>query len=129
MKVRLHEDASQRYRTSIVSSGGQARGMTQYEREFMAKLEALNGQTVEVETDFLFSDQFNTPPIPGVSENGLRLMARDVAEVIDDARPGQARCNWCGKTTAADAACFNCGKTEYLAPFRRSLLNGVILAS
>lgn len=49
------------------------------------------GTTVDVETDFLFEDQYNI-----VQEN-LRVHDEIVEEVIDDARTGRQRCNYCGK--------------------------------
>lgn len=78
-------------------------------RQFEHALRAIAGHTVPVETEFLFRDQFN-------SSVGLRLMARHVDAVFNDARlsgnqvkiPGAAwaagattvvgrgRCTWCG---------------------------------
>jgi hypothetical protein len=40
--------------------------------DFQGWLMKLAGQEIEVKTDYLFSDQYNTPPIDGISENGLR---------------------------------------------------------
>jgi hypothetical protein len=48
-------------------------------------LEAVEGQEIEIETKFLFLNQFNTAPIPGVSDNGLRLMATSLESLrIED---------------------------------------------
>lgn len=41
----------------------------------------LRGKRIKVETDYLFLNQFNTPPIKGVSELGLRVMAKDVSKI------------------------------------------------
>ncbi len=57
--------------------------------KFRKMMQAVAGQWLEVETDYLFQNQFNTPPIPGVSENGLRVMAGNVAEIENDARLGR----------------------------------------
>lgn len=84
--------------------------------EWADVLEKVQGWTLEVETKFLFKDQFNTAPIPGISEQGLRLMASDVSEVIDDIRPGKSICRWCHHWTATQT-CENCGKSEYLEAF------------
>lgn len=73
------------------------------------------GMELEVETDYLFKDQYNTAPIPGISESGLRVMQNVVEEVIDDVRPLYLKCHWCGKMTLKPAeVCSKCGKTEYL---------------
>ena len=55
-------------------------------------LKQIEGMIVEVETEQLFKDQFNTVPVPNVSENGLRIMQNLVKEVIDDIRPQMMRC-------------------------------------
>lgn len=78
-------------------------------------MQQVQGQWLEVETDHLFRDQFNTAPILGVSESGMRIMQSDVAEIRNDARVGKSRCNWCGAITGG-AACGTCGKSEYLKP-------------
>lgn len=80
-------------------------------------LEKIKGQWVEVETEHLFADQFNTVPIPGVSEQGLRLMIEDVEEIEDDVRQGVVKCGWCaGYDKDGDGRCDKCGKAEYLRP-------------
>ena len=72
---------------------------------------------LEVETEHLFSDQFNTAPIQNVSENGVRIMIEDVVEIKDDVRDGVVKCQWCyGYDKDNDGACDKCGKTEYLKP-------------
>jgi len=64
--------------------------------EYQNALTRLADQEVEVETKYLFDDQYNTPPLDGVSENGLRIMERYVEAIIDDVRPGMVKCRWCG---------------------------------
>lgn len=49
----------------------------------------LRGKTVEVETDYLFADQFNVA--------GLRVMAKDVERVINDKRPKVFFTRWTNK--------------------------------
>lgn len=66
-------------------------GLSSY-REMVKKLA---GKLVEVETDFLFVDQYNTVPVKGVSASGLRVMQIDVEEVIQDQRPDAGRCEGC----------------------------------
>lgn len=41
--------------------------------KFSALVRSLDGTTVELQTDFITDDQWNTPPIEGKTENGLRL--------------------------------------------------------
>jgi hypothetical protein len=49
-------------------------------------MQVVAGKWLEVETDYLFQDQFNTAPIAGVSEYGLRVMACHVEEIENDER-------------------------------------------
>jgi hypothetical protein len=85
--------------------------------EWVKKLQAIEETWVEVETDHLFRDQFNTVPIPGVSENGLRLMVEDIDAIEDDVRQGVVKCLWCGGYDHDhDGKCDKCGKEEYLEP-------------
>lgn len=109
MKIKIKKDAKAIY------IGG--RGRLPVNLEWAAILEKIAGTTIEVETDFLFKDQFSTVPIPGVSDKGLRIMNEVVEEVIDDVRPGKARCRWCGRTGPAQGVCMACGKTDYLEVF------------
>ena len=120
MKILIDPNASEQYRRNIISrsSSGPGRAMMPNERRFYEMLQKVDGQWLEVETDYLFSDQFNTVPVPGVSEQGLRIMAASVVDVEDDARPGKARCQWCGKTSTDLEACSHCGKDEYLTVFK-----------
>ena len=81
----------------------------------------IEGMTLEVETEYLFRDQFNTVPVPGVSNCGLRIMAESVECVIDDVRPGKMRCNYCGKCQNKQSFCNHCGKETYLENFDNAL--------
>jgi len=44
-------------------------------------LSKIEGMRIEIETEFLFVNQFNTVPIKGVSDEGLRLMAMDCSKI------------------------------------------------
>jgi len=82
-------------------------------------LDAVAGKWIDVETDHLFKDQFNTPPIPGVTENGLRVMLSEVAEIKDDIREGVVKFSWCfGYDHNHDGHCDTCGRSDYLEPLR-----------
>ena len=56
---------------------------------YRKKLQKLAGQWVEVETKYLFQDQFNTAE--------LRVMSRNVADIQDDIRENFIFDSWTGK--------------------------------
>lgn len=105
--------------------------------EWAEMLQKLEGKWLEVETDFLFKDQFNTPPIEGVSESGMRIMESMVEVVENDARKEMVKCQYCGKTekwtrwyyrpeSRQGAFCPNCGNVGYaeaLHGWSRTALN------
>jgi len=85
--------------------------------EWATMLRAVEGTWLEVETEHLFSDQFNTAPVEGVSESGMRIMLEDIDEIEDDVRQGVVKCQWCfGYDHDGDGKCDKCGKTEHLHP-------------
>lgn len=85
-----------------------------FAKGYLESLSKIAGTTVDVETDHLFQDQYNI-----VQEN-LRVFDKVVEEVIDDARTGRARCNYCGlHTEAALGYCPFCNRKEStLTPFK-----------
>lgn len=94
-------------------------GMSPQAREFGDMITAVQGMTLEVETKFLWEDQFNTAPIEGISELGLRILdfkgdESIIEEIIDDARPGRAKCGSCEHYLREDDLvgdpCWWCGK-------------------
>ena len=109
MKIRINKAAKLIYVNSVSPSA--------VNWKWAELMEKVAGMTLEVKTDYLFKDQYNTAPIPGISEKGLRIMQNVVEEVIDDERPGKARCRWCGRTGPAQGVCMTCGKTDYLEVF------------
>jgi hypothetical protein len=75
--------------------------------------------TIEVETRFLWDDQFNTAPIEGISESGLRILDFEgeesiIEEVIGDVRPFRHKCAICNHYMRIEDAtmnkCWWCGK-------------------
>jgi hypothetical protein len=112
MKIKIREQARNLYVTYQMHTYKQAVNW-----EWADKMEAIQGQVIEVETEHLFANGFNTPPIPGVSDNGLRVMANMVEEVIDDVRPGMMKCAWCFNNEPVADVCSKCGKTEYREEF------------
>ena len=117
----------------------------QYDNPLMVwnrMLRALDGIVLDVETKYLFKDQFNTAPLPARQRErilryiqreypgmqiqevrtalkaGLRIMDSDVGRVIDDIRTGLQRCNYCGKTSDTAFDCPHCNSpTKYLEVF------------
>jgi hypothetical protein len=94
-------------------------------------MEQVQGMTLKVETDFLFIDQYNTRSIPGVSDVGLRVMANVVVGIVDDIRPGQQKCSWCGKHSKQQegqdqginySMCPRCYKVGYLTSWDLELV-------
>lgn len=82
-------------------------------------LEQVQGMTLEVKTDYLFADQYNTAPIPGVSEQGMRIMDESVEAVIDDIRLSRKFCRYCHHHSDINAdSCENCGRSDYFEHFR-----------
>lgn len=114
MRVKVHENAALNYVERCYRHARPQCGML-HRPEWEAMLEKIQGQWVEVETDHLFRDQFNTAPIPGVSEQGMRLMVEDITAIEDDARIGVIKCRWCYGYDDG-GTCGKCGKTEYLEP-------------
>lgn len=108
MKIRISSRAENIYMASL----GMRRPVNW---EWKEKMKQIQGMTLEVETDHLFLDQYNTGPIPGVSDQGLRVMAHVVTAVIDDVRPGLQKCGWCGAhSPQGKDKCPKCDKDEYL---------------
>ncbi len=111
MKIKVRNDAKKYYINTL----------PRYQPinwKWAGTLEQVQGMTLEVETKYLFNDQFNTAPIPGISENGLRLMADNVAYVIDDIRPGKSICAYCHHWSKAEQVCPHCEQKGYLKPFK-----------
>jgi len=46
----------------------------------------------------------------------LRIDEKYVSEVIDDARIGRMRCQYCGQNQEVDISCNKCDKDDYLEP-------------
>jgi len=97
----------------------------------------LSGVEVELETKWLFSNQWNTAPIPGVSASGLRVFdwAKDApspngcpgtiarghyleqTQAMRDARHNTLKCRYCGHMELRSAGlvfCPACFGSEYL---------------
>ena len=116
MRILLNDKAASHYVQRCYRHAHPACGQL-HNPKFAAMLEAVQGKWLEVETDYLFKDQFNTVPIPGVSELGLRVMATEVVAIEDDERLGAVKCGWCGahQPEADGPHCTTCDKgSEFL---------------
>lgn len=79
MKVLISKDASAIYmRSCYKNANPRAYGL--HRPEYYEKLKLIEGKECEVETDYLFADQFN------IVEENLRVMVNVVDKVIDDVR-------------------------------------------
>ena len=107
MKIKIKDNAETLYYKDTTSPNS----------HYAEMLSMVEGQTLDVDTEYLFVDQYNTLPIPGVSTNGMRIFDAYVEEVIDDERPGKARCKWCGKTSNNVKSCTHCDRSDYLTIF------------
>lgn len=67
----------------------------------------LAGKVVDVQTEHLFNDQFNTAE--------FRVMQADVAEIIDDIRVNLRKCGYCGFShiTVDMATCPKCINNDH----------------
>lgn len=74
MKIIISEDAARYYKNV------QLRQVGQYSESYYKKLLAIQDKELEVETDHLFADQFNTAE--------MRVMGSSVYRVINDERIG-----------------------------------------
>jgi hypothetical protein len=114
MRIKLYKDAAAQYvRRCYKHASPQAYGL--HNEEFYNMLKKVQDTWLEVEIDYLFSDQFNTAPIPGVSESGMRIMAESVEEIEGDIRPGRYIDRWTNKNYAEiPAECLTEERRKYL---------------
>lgn len=123
MRIKIKADAGVIYYRECYRHASPQCGML-HRPEFVKMLEQVQGAWLTVETKHLFKDQFNTAPVEGVSESGLRIMENCVEEVEDDERIGKVRCNYCGhrqegRTNDVCNHCITTGYMEDICPVRR----------
>ncbi|TFG97485.1 hypothetical protein E4H12_08505, partial [Candidatus Thorarchaeota archaeon] len=97
MKIKLKPDAMQIW----INNQRRFGPWTKVEEKWIEMLKQVQGTTLEVETKYLWDNQFNTAPIPGVSKNGMRILdfkneKSIIEEIIDDVRPYRHKCVSCG---------------------------------
>lgn len=124
MRIHIRADVCKVYWSEI-----NARGLrycpTNEEHKFGDMLRAIADTWVEVDTQYLFSNQYNTVPIAGVSESGLRLHDRHIDEIEGDTRDNVGCCGFCGNQTTGTITgiCKACLDSEYLD--EKTLLSGL----
>jgi len=121
MEILINENAAKNYITRCYRNARpDAVGL--HNEGFYNILKGLQGKWIEVETTHLFSDQFNTVPVEGVTGSGARIDLADVVEIKDDVRQGLKKCQWCfGYDRNQDGVCDRCEKSEYLKDLVRSI--------
>ncbi len=77
MKIQIHPNACANYIARCYRHNRHSQNML-HNAAFADKLRKVQGEWLEVDTTHLFSDQFNTVAIEGVTEHGLRVMQSDV---------------------------------------------------
>lgn len=82
MHIKIKNDAAQAYSDrNWFGKGANRRRNPQFSLEWMKTLEAIQDTWINVELKYLFKNQYNTVPIEGVSDKGLRIHDDDVAEI------------------------------------------------
>jgi len=114
MQIKIRKDAKAAYLTRA------ALNREDINEDFANTLEKLQGQTVEVDKNWLSVD-FIIAPIEGISRCPVIIGLPDVEqsdagqfEIIDDERIGKYRCACCGIITKDKEKCGFCGETKYM---------------
>jgi hypothetical protein len=131
MEILIHENAANNY-FRLCYRGTQPNAVGLHNEGFYNILKGLQGKWVEVDTTHLFTDQFNTVVIEGVTGSGARINLADVVEIKDDVRHGLQKCVWCyGYDHNHDGLCDRCEQSKYLvdliSPVLQSNIKGGII--
>jgi hypothetical protein len=129
MEILIHENAANNYFRRCYR-GTQPNAVGLHNEGFYNILKGLQGKWVEVDTTHLFTDQFNTVVVEGVTGSGARINLADVVEIKDDVRHGLQKCVWCyGYDHNHDGLCDRCEQSKYLvdliSPSLQSNIKGV----
>ena len=129
MEILIHENAANNYFRRCYR-GTQPNAVGLHNEGFYNILKGLQGKWVEVDTTHLFTDQFNTVVIEGVTGSGARINLADVVEIKDDVRHGLQKCVWCyGYDHNHDGLCDRCEQSKYLvdliSPVLQNNIKGV----
>lgn len=136
-------DAYKALVSSLKSSGAKRWEMnpSPTQADFMAKIKAISGQPINIDTAHLFAGQWNTAPIPGLTESGLRVFPWSeigwpnkwikegyTVKVTDEMRAAldnTDECGYCGAQEPAQKGlifCPHCLGSEYLKSSELHLL-------
>lgn len=100
----------------LIKKGGHLRGFS--EMGWAKAMKEIEGKWVEIDTRYLFNNQYSTVGVRHAS-NGLRITEDDIVDIVDDARVGRSICNWCNRNCPSDFMfCPHCGKADRLEPFK-----------
>ncbi|KAB7662870.1 hypothetical protein [Bacillus sp. B1-b2] len=113
MKIVVRRNALELYINQHTDTQGHYTGKDNWE----IIMKQIAGKELEVDTESLFKYEFNTKEIIGVSKRGIRISDLYVEQILDDARIGKARCDYCEHTSNALQYCTHCGRTDCLEPF------------
>jgi hypothetical protein len=106
MKVLMKHGLASLYRRRSMTST--------YNSKWYTMLLKIEGTILEVDTEYLFQDQFNCITPDGT---GIRVMLNDVSAIIGDIRGNLQYCTWCGSHSPKELPrCSKCEKSEYLEP-------------
>lgn len=97
MKIHVRKNAATVYRKRC------SYGPYTFNPDWFFKLQKIEDQDIEVNTQYLFVDQFNTVPISNVSTEGLRIENHLVDHILNDERFGKGSCLHCGKVLILEA--------------------------
>ena len=120
MKIKIRDDAEQAYREEVNRKFNEERIHTEERiaRGWETVLATIAGMVVEVETQYLYKDQFKTKPIPPHNKLGYTLPSYLIEYVIGDIRPAYNRCAQCGnKSLKSDPSgrCPHCKSSNLIS--------------
>lgn len=109
MKVKIREDASEFYSVMAEDYG--------WDPVWESIFSRIKGKWIEVDINHLHKYEYYLKPIQGIFNDPLRIDEDYIAEIINDARYGKARCDFCNSISSNREVCSNCGNSNYLDPF------------
>lgn len=125
MYIIIKKDAAECYRNEYRTKSGKVNSSFNY--QWYLVLKKIEGMKIEVDTKYLFKNQFiifNTIPIKGISNIGLRIMDYCVEKVINDKKVNKVSCRLCGNVQEKfiiqdiinneNKKCLKCNKIGYL---------------
>ncbi|MFH1547247.1 MAG: hypothetical protein ABIC57_02060 [bacterium] len=118
MKLKIKANAGSIFVKNYYRGKSRQAVMPSVTRKFADQITAIQGMTIIVETRYLWDNQFNTGPIPGISEHGIRItdLKEDesiIEDIIDDVRPSRLKCPECRhylrEMGENEGTCYWCG--------------------